>query len=43
MYMAAVFLCALDLGLALTIFAAEMADRRLESPEWDNWLDDDAD
>ena len=42
MLMMAAFLCALDLALALAVFAAEMADKRLEGPEWDNWLDDDA-
>lgn len=45
--MLAIFLCALDLGLACTLLAAEKADdnlRRLHDGTWDDdggWLDDD--
>jgi len=41
MQMAAAFLCALNLGLALAIFAAEQADKRLQWLRTNNWLDED--
>ena len=42
--MLAMFLCALNLGLALTLFAAERADenlRRAEENRWNGADDDD--
>jgi hypothetical protein len=37
MTMLATFLCALNLGLALTLFAAERADENLKRAEENRW------
>ena len=39
--MLATFLCALNLGLALTLFAAEQADENLRRAEDSRWNGDD--
>ena len=39
--MLAMFLCALNLGLALTLFAAERADENLRRAEENRWNGDD--
>ena len=41
MTMLAIFLCSLDLGLALTLFAAERADENLKRAEENRWNADD--
>ena len=43
MSMLAIFLCALNLGLALSLFAAERADENLRRAEENRWNGDDDD